>query len=152
MKAVFDEATAVVFELDLQNPDVIDRLMRCKNLDGDKRLDELIPTEIYGRLKACFFLFFSFNFTLKSNKFNLIIRHAPIQTESPSLGATRKSQAKCGRSKSRSQTPFHEPCWQVNLAYISTLYPDFFPKKGKKDKRLKRGWKLARKGFGLTSE
>ena len=58
MKAVFDEATAVVFELDLQNPDVIDRLMRCKNLDGDKRLDELIPTEIYGSLKACFFLFF----------------------------------------------------------------------------------------------
>ena len=96
MKAVFDEATAVVFELDLQNPDVIDRLMRCKNLDGDKRLDELIPTDIYGRLKACFFLFFSFNFTLKSNKFNLIIRHAPIQTESPSLGTTRKGQTKWG--------------------------------------------------------
>ena len=77
------------------------------------------------------FLFFSFNFTLKSNKFsllpNLIIRHAPIQTESPSLDTTRKGQTKwCERCKTRSQTPFHEPCWQVNLAYIFTFHPDFF--------------------------
>jgi hypothetical protein len=50
---VFDEAQAVVFELELQNPATIEQLMRCKDLSGSSRLGDLLPPQIMDRIRNC---------------------------------------------------------------------------------------------------
>lgn len=53
VKDVFTGVDSVVFELELQNPETIETLLRCKNLEGGQRLEYLVPSEVYDRLGEC---------------------------------------------------------------------------------------------------
>ncbi|KAH7713934.1 Protein C05G5.5 a [Aphelenchoides avenae] len=52
VKEAFTKADSVVFELELQNPETIEALIKCKNLMGTRNLRDIIPTELYLRLKT----------------------------------------------------------------------------------------------------
>lgn len=53
VKETFNEIDSVVFELELQNHEIIETLLRCKNLDGGLTLKEILSVDVYERLKSC---------------------------------------------------------------------------------------------------
>lgn len=55
VKEAFDEADSIVFELKLHDPETIETLMRCKNLEDGMRIRDILPFDIYVKLKLCKF-------------------------------------------------------------------------------------------------
>uniref|UniRef100_A0A914EQT7 Metalloprotease TIKI homolog n=1 Tax=Acrobeloides nanus TaxID=290746 RepID=A0A914EQT7_9BILA len=51
VKEAFDEADSIVFELKLHDPETIETLMRCKNLEDGMRIRDILPFDIYMKLK-----------------------------------------------------------------------------------------------------
>ncbi|KAL3083284.1 hypothetical protein niasHS_011086 [Heterodera schachtii] len=52
VKEAFGAAEVIVFELELQNAEIVQQLAKCKQMERDANIKQWLPTQLYSRLKA----------------------------------------------------------------------------------------------------